>query len=137
MTIVCDTNVLVSGLLWSGPPNTILKQVRDGQVVLVITPQLLEELMEVLNRSKFGRRKTHLQVTSEELVNRIAGMSIIVTDVEYLPPVILEDPDDDRILECAVRARAEVIVSGDQHLLNLKAYHGILIRSPAQFLEEQ
>lgn len=65
MKIVCDTNVLVSGVLWSGLSNEILKQIRDGHLVLVITPRLLEELTEVLNRPKFEQRRKQLQVTSD------------------------------------------------------------------------
>ena len=136
MKIVCDTNVLISGLLWCGPWNEILKRVRDRQLILLITPRLLEELTEVLSRPKFERRREQLQVTPDELVNRVISLSVIVEDEDLVSPVILADPDDDVILACAVRARASVIVSGDGHLLSLGIYQGVPIRPPAQFVDE-
>ena len=60
----------------------------------------------------------------------------LVAVIEEPPcePVIREDPDDDRILACALAAKAAFIVSGDTHLLHLRNYAGIRIVSPAQFL---
>lgn len=93
MRIVCDTNVLVSGLLWSGSSNMILKQVRDKRLILLITPPLLEELREVLSRPKFARRREQLHVTPDELVNRVTSLSMVVAETGLILPVVLADPD--------------------------------------------
>jgi predicted nucleic acid-binding protein len=63
----------------------------------------------------------------------IAKVGEIVTP-RFTLDVIREDPADNRILECAVAGKADLIVSGDRHLLKLKSYEGISIVRPIDFL---
>ena len=133
MRVVADTNTLVSGLLWQGTPRRVLDAARAGMLQMYTTADLLAELEEVLQRPKFMQRLALAGVTSHILVFGYAALARLIEPVE-IPPVISADPDDDAVLACAVAARAEMIVSGDSHLLDLKDYEGISIVTAAQLL---
>ena len=133
MRVVADTNTLVSGLLWHGNPRRILDAARAGTLQMYTTAALLAELEEVLQRPKFAQRLALAGVTSHTLVFGYAALARLVEPAE-IAPVILADPDDDAVLACAVAVRAEIIVSGDSHLLDLKEYEGIPIVTAARLL---
>jgi putative PIN family toxin of toxin-antitoxin system len=126
MRTVADTNIVVSGLLWQGPPRRVLDLARIGGIELFTSPVLLTELEEVLSRGKFARKFKAAGIDPWEAVLDYAGLAQVVLPVA-IRPAIPEDPDDDAVLACALGARAEVIVSGDRHLLGLKEYQGIRI----------
>jgi predicted nucleic acid-binding protein len=84
---------------------------------------LLIELEDVLGRRKFQRRLESAGVDPQDLVFGYAALARLVIPTEK-PAVVLEDPDDDEVLACALSARAEVIVSGDRHLRVLEASAG-------------
>lgn len=132
---VADTNIVISGLLWRGNPRRILDAARDGIVELYTSPVLLEELEDVLSRERFIRRLAAANVMVQDL---IAGYGALATVIEAEPiePVILVDPDDDAVLACALAADAEVIVSGDSDLLDLKEHKEIRILTATEFLTE-
>src|SRR5262245_30848710 len=126
MRAVVDTNVVVSGLLWTGPSHRILQLARAGTIDLFTSPILLAELDEVLNRKKFMRRLELARIEPRELVLEYAALARVVHP-PGISPVIDQDPDDDAVLACAVAARASIIVSGDRHLLDLAVFRGIRI----------
>jgi predicted nucleic acid-binding protein len=74
-------------------------------------------------------------VTAAELAVGYAALASVVSPAA-IKPVIADDPDDDSVLACAVAAQAEVIVSGDPHLPQLKEYQGIRIVTAPQLLAE-
>ena len=125
---VADTNVLVSALQFGGKPKQLLDLAVDGHIDLAISEAIVEETLRVLS-DKFRRTPEEVRETDQQL--RIVGR--VVTPIEPIN-AIDEDPSDDRILECAVAATAEVIVSGDKHLLNLGSFRGIPIERVADFL---
>jgi putative PIN family toxin of toxin-antitoxin system len=135
MRVVADTNTIVSGLLWQGVPRRILDAARGERISLFTSAILLAELEEVLNREKFAQRLALAGVTTRELV---LGYAALATRVESarIAPVILEDPEDDAVLACAIAARGEAIVSGDAHLLTLKKYEGIPILTAKELLAQ-
>lgn len=133
MRVVADTNVVVSGLLWRGPSRSVLDAARAGAIFLFTSVALLAELEEVLSRDKFAKRIRAVGLTPRGLTLGYAALAS-VTKPDSIPAVVLEDPDDDHVLACAVTAHAEVIVSGDNHLRNLTEYEGIKILSAAEFL---
>jgi putative PIN family toxin of toxin-antitoxin system len=133
MRVVADTNTVVSGLLWHGPPRKIFDAARKGEFELFTSVALLTELEEVLGREKFAKRLAIADVTPRELVLGYAALAAPVTPLA-IPAVILDDPDDDAVLACALAAQAEVIVSGDSHLLSLKNYQGIDILTAPKLL---
>jgi uncharacterized protein len=133
MRVVLDTNIVVSGWLWSGAPRRALQIGRSSQVQLIASEATLDELRDVIHRSKFANRLQFVGKTAEELIQEYLGLLEIV-DAVVLPPVILADPDDDVILACGVGGSANVIVTGDEHLLSLRKYGNVLIQDIHQFL---
>ena len=131
--LVLDTNVWISALLWSGPPNDILRIGGSKRVVLVASPSIVEEVREVLARPKFAPRIGALETSVGELVESLVTV-VEVIDEPIAEPVITADPDDDRVLACGVAGKARWIVSGDAHLLALKRHKRIAILAPAQAL---
>ena len=131
MRIVCDTNVLVSGLLFGGHCRAIVRLASEGRVEGFTSMALVQELEPVLLRPKFG-------LTSQQagaIVELVRSTFPCVSPTEELG-VVSEDPDDDAVLEAAIAAHADIIVSGDDHLLALAAFRGIRILSPARFIDE-
>ncbi len=126
MRIVADTNTVVSGLLWHGPPRQILEAARAGKIELFTSEPLLAELHDVLGRAKFITRLAFSGTTSEALTIGYRGLATVI-EPATIGAVVHDDPDDDAVLACAVAASASMIVSGDKHLLNLASYQGIPI----------
>ncbi len=127
--VVVDTNVYVSALMFGGVPGSLLDLAFLKSFVLVISPALLDELEEKL-RLKF-------EVPSEDTAIIRAKLESTAEMVrpDMVLHVITDDPDDDRVLECAVKGRADYIVTGDRHLLKLSAYEGISIVTVREFLD--
>jgi putative PIN family toxin of toxin-antitoxin system len=128
--IVLDTNVLISAILFGGAPRRVLELVISGVVDCTLSPVILDELKDVLQRPKFGFAPDLCLHIIEELYG---ACDIISPSVSV--DVIRADPDDNRILECAVEAEAHFIVSGDAHLLDLGTFETIRIVSPADYLK--
>lgn len=133
MRAVADTNVVVSGLLWQGPPRRVLDLARSGSLDLFTSPALLVELEEVLVRRKFTRRLEAAGVDPQDLILGYAALARVVLPAER-PRAVVDDPDDDEVLACALAARAEVIVSGDRHLRALGTFQGIRIVTASDLL---
>jgi uncharacterized protein len=133
MRVVADTNTIVSGLLWQGSPRKVLEAARKGKFELFTSVALLTELEGVLERDKFTKRLAIADLTARELVLGYAALATPITPLA-IPTVILDDPDDDAVLACALAATADVIVSGDGHLLSLKTYQGIDILTAPKLL---
>ena len=135
MRAVADTNIVVSGLLWSGNPRRVLEAARDGRIDLYTSGLLLAELEDVLKRERFEIRLRAAGVTAHELVLGYGSLATVI-EPDTIGPVVLDDPDDDCVIACAVTAKSEVIVSGDSDLLKLQQYEGIRILTAAQLITE-
>ena len=129
MRIVCDTNVLVSGILFGGAAREIIRLASQGRLTSFLSPAMLDELQEVLARPKFGLSPDQVLA----VVALLRESSDLVTPSIQIAAVAA-DPDDNRILEAAAAAQAEVLISGDAHLLDLRQWQGIDILTAAQFL---
>jgi putative PIN family toxin of toxin-antitoxin system len=130
MRVVLDTNTVVSALLWRGAPHQVIAQSQHRAVVFFTSPRLLVELDEVLRRPKLARAVRASGLDPGELRDRYRRLAQTIPP-EPLPKTILDDPDDDEVLACAVTARADLIVSGDKHLLRLRGFRGIPIITAA------
>ncbi len=127
-----DTNVVVSGLLWGGHSRRLLELALDNTMTLYSSPALVDELNQTLHYDKLTRRITALQTTTQALVARYSAIVTLVVP-QQVPRVIARDADDDRVLACAVQARAHLIASGDRHLHSLGGkYQGVRIVTPAE-----
>jgi putative PIN family toxin of toxin-antitoxin system len=132
--LVLDTNAAVSGLLWHGNPGKLIDAAQAGSLILCTSAPLLAELHGVLGREKFAK---HLQVrglTATQIFEGYAALTTVVVPA-IIPTVIVDDPDDDAVLACAVAAKVDLVVSGDPHLVKLVQYEGIPIVTPAEAVE--
>ena len=130
LRVTADTNILISGLVYRrGKPYDLLRMAIDGTISLTISQHILDELADVLMR-KFDS-------TPEEIAeaNGIVGDAARIVQPSVQIDVIKEDPPDNRILECAVSAGADYIVTGDKDLLRLGAYDSIKILTVSDFLK--
>ena len=134
MRIVADTNTVLSGLLWQGPPRQIIDQARAGTVTLHTSLVLLAELAEVIGRGKFTRRILRANLSAARLVEDYRRLAILV-EPQPLPSPVSRDPDDDHVLACALAAEAALIVSGDDDLLSLGTFRDIPIRAAREALD--
>lgn len=134
MRIVADTNTVVSGLLWQGAPRRLLDLGRNQQITLVTSHALLAELAEVLGREKFAVRIHLAKLSAKALVEDYAGIAQVIDSPALLRPVS-RDADDDQVIDCALAARADIVVSGDSDLLTLTEHQGIPILTTTQALE--
>lgn len=95
----------------------------------------MAELLDVVSREKFAARLAAAGLTPIGIVGEIRRLAAIAVPLD-VPRVVADDPDDDHVLACALAARADLIVSGDKHLLGLgNAYQGIAIVTPAQAVQ--
>jgi len=129
LRVVADTNVLVSALLFGGPPEQIVLAGLRGEIQLLTSSPLLKELERVL-KGKF-KLNLHLVRNIIEEIREVAELVVVSSHIN----VISYPDDDNRVLECAVDGKAEFIVTGDtKHILPLKEFRGTKILSPSEFL---
>lgn len=127
---VFDTNVLVSAWLWEGNESKLIESVEEGIIRGYTSKQLIEELCRTLRYPKFN--------LSQDEVESIRSYYLLLFKIvrpKKTIDIILEDPEDNRVLECALEAQAEYIVSGDHHLLDLGEFRGIKIVKAAELLK--
>ena len=129
---VIDTNVIISAILFGGIPGELISLWKSGHIQPLASKDIIDEYIKVLTYPKFK--------LSEKEINYILYNEILpYFEVVTLKPgqaIIQKDPSDDKFIHCANAGRASVIISGDQHLINLKSYGKIKILTPSQFLEK-
>jgi len=130
--IVLDTNVLISAFIFpGGPPEEVYRAVLEGRLELVTSRPLLLEFGRVLT-AKFGWATE----PAKQAARQVAKIGQVVTPTESVREIVA-DPADDRVLEAALAGDADIIVSGDRHLLRLRSWRGIRILSPSEFLKQR
>lgn len=127
---VLDTNVYLSALFWTGPPNKIVKNGIAKDFHILTSPAILNEVADKL-QNKFNVPEHRAALFIDIL---IAHAELI--DVETSVNVVETDPDDNKVVACAIDGNADYIVSGDTDLLDLDSYEDISILSPADFHEQ-
>ncbi|MGH4139703.1 putative toxin-antitoxin system toxin component, PIN family [Clostridium sp.] len=130
--VVIDTNIFVSAFLGSKNAKLILKEIINGEFLLIMSTEQLRELKEVLNRPKFSKYITLREV--EELI-ALLSMKVIVPAC-YEKVTDCRDPKDNMILEEAVYGNAQYIITGDDDLLVLNPYKWINIVNLRNFITE-
>ena len=136
MKLVVDTNTIVSGSLWQGPPARLISAVLGGQARMFLSLPMLLELRETLQHPKFAERLAGQGETAESLTERFRAACHEAVPARIAPPAELRDPDDVHVLACAVTAEADAIVTGDKDLLALKVFEGIPILKTREVLEK-
>lgn len=128
LKVVVDTNVLVSAAIVPGKQFEIVKLAKLGKIKLITSPNILKEFEEVISREKFGFSKEQVSLAIKQILE-IAEIIIPQHKIDF----IKSDPDDNIILECAQESNADIIISGDTHLLDLKKYKKIQIVNATEF----
>ena len=129
MRIICDTNVLISAILCGRRPRQVLEAVISGRVQGFISPAMEQEFRQVLTRPKFGLSEPQIDLICRSLRDLFQTVY-----PRQRVQVIQDDPPDNQVLACAVEARADCIVTGDRHLLDLGGYRGVDVVTPAELV---
>ncbi len=126
-TVVVDSNVYISALVFGGIPERLLGRLDTGGFLVCISQSIVDEVTEAL-RNKFEWGEAELDYALPPLWSRAR----MVKPTGKI--AACADPDDKRILECARACRARFIITGDDHLLRMKRFEGVEIISPRAFL---
>jgi hypothetical protein len=128
-TLVFDTNILISGYLWTGKPRQAIRVVKSGGFRLLYCKESIDELIRVLS-IKFG-------LDSGEIFRIVSDIHTIgkKTTIVSKDQPISEDITDNLFINLAIDGDARLIVSGDSHLLKLKEYKQIEIITVFEFLK--
>ena len=124
LRIVFDSNVYISALLFKGIPGNILEMAQKDKIVLVVSEEIIAETERILE-DKFKWPRHNI----DKFKRRLSDISENIKPGIKLE-IIKERESDNRTLECAVSGDANLIVSGDKHLLKLKSYKNIPIVRP-------
>jgi putative PIN family toxin of toxin-antitoxin system len=137
LRVVLDTNVFVSSLLSTqGLPAQVLHAWREGRYMLVTSPPIIAEIIEVLESPRISKKYLIGQEDIEHLVDLLKTDTILVPGRAAVKGSVPQDPRDEVFLACAIDAKADCIVSGDRHLLDLRTYRGIPILTVNEFAEK-
>lgn len=131
-TLVLDTSVFVSAVLFRGPTSRIVSLWQAGRISLLMSAEVLKEYARILAYPKFKLSPEEMQaIIEQELLPYIKPVK-----VKNIVSVIFQDPSDDKFLALAAAGKADYILSGDRHLLNLGSYSGARIFTPDEFLAQ-
>lgn len=133
MKAVADSNVIVSGLIWGGPPGALLDRAAMRLLRLKTSEEILAEVQRVLQRHLTEKLRVRGR-TPEGVLAVYREVAEIVTSADVALPAGLRDPEDLIVLRCAVGAGAMAIITGDKDLLAMKEFAGIPIMTPRLFL---
>lgn len=128
--VVFDTNIFVSSIFWEkGNPHKAVEFALEKKVRAFTSVEILRELERVLRRD-FEE--------PGEMIQRQIGLIVEYSDIVAVNrkvDAIKSDPEDNKILACAVSCDANYIVTGDKHLLQLKEYENVKIVTAKQFVD--
>lgn len=125
--VVIDTNVIISGIFWGGNPKKILQLFRNKQIEVLISPEMLFEIIRILEEFE----------ADEKLINDVKYI-FQTRAVKVLPKKkfhIVRDPKDNIFLDASFEGKADFLISGDKDFLTLKNFYKTRIISPKDFID--
>lgn len=134
MRITLDTNVLVSGTFWTGASFRILDLVDRKKLRSISSKEIIEEYYKVINSDEIIDKIEKKKLIMYKLTEKIIKNSEI-TEPRTKLSIVKEDPDDNRVLECAKEGEVDYIITQDEHLLKLKKFENTPILKPYDFLK--
>jgi putative PIN family toxin of toxin-antitoxin system len=129
--LTLDTNILISAVAFGGNPARLLEKALVGEVEIFISDEIMAEFSRVIRRPKFGfdaERIAEAQAYIKKCTKRV--------EPQMRLDVVPDDPDDNRIVECAVESGSEKIITHDKDLLRMGSYQGIEMVMVHEFLRE-
>jgi putative PIN family toxin of toxin-antitoxin system len=130
MKIALDTNVLMSGIFFSGPPHQILKAWQEGKIKITASEEILSEYQRVAE--ELSRQFPSIDI---DRILELITVHTEIVDASDFQVTICEDPDDNKFIACALASKSKIVVSGDKHLINVSGYEGIQVVKPREFTE--
>ena len=130
MKITLDTNFLISATQWDNSVAfKLLRKILDTNIKIFTTKEILDEFSEVLQRD--------FKYNKEETTNILEEILVFVNIIEAQEKIkiVKDDPDDDKIIECAIASNSNYLVTYDRHLLKIKKYKSIKIITPEEMLK--
>jgi len=125
---ILDTNVVISGIFFGGVPQAVLEAWADGKFELCLSPLIFDEYLRTCDRlAESNPGLAHLEVLAT-----LVGNGTLIPDPSEVAEVSA-DPDDDKFMACA-RSCEAIVVSGDQHLLDVSGWEGVEVLNPRDFL---
>jgi len=127
--VVIDTNIYISAIFWDGKPREVIDLGRDGKITIFTSLDIEKEIA--------GKLKTTFKLAEEDVNQILLDFSTFTLPIRISKQLIVVqgDPGDNKFIECAVECKANYIISGDRHLLNLKEYEGIKLIKSSDFLK--
>ena len=129
MKVVLDTNVLISGIFFGGPPRAVLDAWAAGRFELMISPTMVDEYVRTCDHLSVS----HQGLEYQPILASLIGHGTLVPDTTHSEP-ITADPDDDKFMLCAHSSDA-LVVSGDKHLIDVAGWQGVRVMKPRYFLD--
>lgn len=137
LRVALDTNLFVSSLLVkAGLPAKALEAWRRRLYLLVTSPAIIAEIQATLSYPRIRRKYNVTDRDVADLVDLLRRDALVVPGVSEVAGSLPADPKDEMVLACAVDAQANLIVSGDRHLLDLQSFRGIPIATVREFIEQ-
>lgn len=134
MRVVLDANIFVSALISDkGNPARIINRWLAGEFDLLVSRPIVDEILKVTGYERIQNKYAKVGENRLEFVALVEENSIWAEPSETID-IVSADESDNRYIECAVTGNAQYIVSGDQHLLDIGDYQGIIIVTPAMFI---
>ena len=126
MKVVLDTNVLISGIFFGGPPRAVLDAWAEGRFELIVSPSMVDEYVRTCDRLS----ASHPDLEYQPILASIIGHGTLVPDATDVEPITV-DPDDDKFMLCAGGTGA-IVVSGDR---DADGWQGVRVMKPRDFLD--
>jgi putative PIN family toxin of toxin-antitoxin system len=130
LRVTADTTIFISGLNFKGKPFELLTIARAGNIELAMSDAIMTEIKRVL-RLKFKWPDEDVAAIEKQIASFTRHV-----DPQQPVDLVKDDPTDNRILECALAARSDMVVTGDNHLLKFGQFSSTRIMGVADFLEE-
>jgi len=129
MKLVLDANIYISSFFWGGNPRRIIERIISGKDLLFVSKEILTEVFSVMSRPKFDMKEEHIS----RFINSIEEIAFDIKLTDSIQNVC-RDKDDDKIIECAVLANADYIITGDDDLLTIKEFRGTKIITANEYI---
>ena len=130
--IVLDTNIIISAFGWSGNEYNILKKVMNKELLLVLSPEILDEYKRILLLQRLEFQEDEV----EEFISALLEVAELIYPIyNKQSSIAIRDKDDIKFIICAIESKADYIITGDNDLLVIDKYNSIQIISSKNFLE--